>query len=201
MKRFVYILLAVMLLLAMTIPGYAVSEGTFDYRLELTDSTGKTIQVNDLHSMQAGETIHLNIHLERTDVDAISYGIYGIEFQVSTKGLAYQEDGVCFNEGISINQFHYTLRDVVGFAFIDLEMGETTIPNPLDVAQWSYRVRMRVTKETSLWDTVYGCTEYPICPRCNSSLDREYQNYCDRCGQALDWHRKKRRPASPKPDV
>ena len=65
----------------------------------------------------------------------------------------------------------------------------------------SYRVRMSVTKETSLWDTVYGCTEYPICPRCNSSLDREYQNYCDRCGQALDWHRKKRQPSSPKPDV
>ena len=28
---------------------------------------------------------------------------------------------------------------------------------------------------------------YPICPRCNISLDREYVQYCDRCGQHLDW--------------
>lgn len=28
---------------------------------------------------------------------------------------------------------------------------------------------------------------YPICPRCDASLDREYQQYCDRCGQCLDW--------------
>ena len=45
MKRIVYILLNILLLLALTMPGYAVKEGTFDYRLELTDSSGKTIQV------------------------------------------------------------------------------------------------------------------------------------------------------------
>ncbi len=28
---------------------------------------------------------------------------------------------------------------------------------------------------------------YPLCPRCGATLDREYQNYCDRCGQRLDW--------------
>lgn len=28
---------------------------------------------------------------------------------------------------------------------------------------------------------------FPICPRCRRTLDREYQNYCDRCGQFLDW--------------
>ena len=28
---------------------------------------------------------------------------------------------------------------------------------------------------------------YPICPRCGKTMDREYQSYCDRCGQALDW--------------
>ena len=26
-----------------------------------------------------------------------------------------------------------------------------------------------------------------VCPRCHLTLDREYQSYCDRCGQALDW--------------
>ena len=28
---------------------------------------------------------------------------------------------------------------------------------------------------------------FPVCPRCHVTLDREYQSYCDRCGQALDW--------------
>lgn len=28
---------------------------------------------------------------------------------------------------------------------------------------------------------------FPICPRCNVTLDREYQSFCDRCGQRLDW--------------
>ena len=32
-----------------------------------------------------------------------------------------------------------------------------------------------------------GYTTYPICPRCESSMEREYVSYCDRCGQALDW--------------
>ena len=31
----------------------------------------------------------------------------------------------------------------------------------------------------------FGC--YPICPCCRLTLDREYQHFCDRCGQELDW--------------
>ena len=30
-----------------------------------------------------------------------------------------------------------------------------------------------------------GC--YPVCPYCKLTLDREYQHFCDRCGQELDW--------------
>ena len=30
---------------------------------------------------------------------------------------------------------------------------------------------------------------FPICPRCNITLDREYQSFCDRCGQRLDWRK------------
>ena len=30
-----------------------------------------------------------------------------------------------------------------------------------------------------------GC--YPVCPRCKQTFDREYQRFCDRCGQKLDW--------------
>jgi len=28
---------------------------------------------------------------------------------------------------------------------------------------------------------------FPLCPRCDTTLEREYQHYCDRCGQCLDW--------------
>lgn len=28
---------------------------------------------------------------------------------------------------------------------------------------------------------------YPVCPRCNITMEREYQLFCDRCGQKLDW--------------
>ncbi|MBQ8227688.1 MAG: hypothetical protein IJZ88_01605 [Clostridia bacterium] len=28
---------------------------------------------------------------------------------------------------------------------------------------------------------------YPICPRCQVTLEREYVHYCDRCGQCLCW--------------
>ena len=28
---------------------------------------------------------------------------------------------------------------------------------------------------------------FPVCPQCSSTLEREYQNYCDRCGQRLGW--------------
>lgn len=47
----------------------------------------------------------------------------------------------------------------------------------------SYRQPRQVTKRR-----IYskGHT-YPLCPRCNRSLEREYMSYCDRCGQCLAW--------------
>lgn len=36
--------------------------------------------------------------------------------------------------------------------------------------------------------TVYVSGDaYATCPRCKMPLERDYQAYCDRCGQALDW--------------
>lgn len=32
-----------------------------------------------------------------------------------------------------------------------------------------------------------GYSSFPVCPRCSSTLVREYQTYCDRCGQCLGW--------------
>lgn len=49
----------------------------------------------------------------------------------------------------------------------------------------SYRCAKNVTETL-----VLPCGEaYPICPRCHTSLEREYMGYCDRCGQALKWNR------------
>ncbi len=48
----------------------------------------------------------------------------------------------------------------------------------------SYRMPLAVTKIREF--SLSGC--YPVCPRCDNSLDREYQAYCDRCGQRLSWH-------------
>lgn len=30
---------------------------------------------------------------------------------------------------------------------------------------------------------------YAVCPRCHAIIDREYQAYCDSCGQCLSWKR------------
>ena len=50
--------------------------------------------------------------------------------------------------------------------------------------QLSFRVRMTVD---SLVIYSPNSHPYPVCPRCQSPLDRSYLDYCDRCGQALSW--------------
>ena len=39
-----------------------------------------------------------------------------------------------------------------------------------------------VTEKRLLYNSMF-C----ICPNCNTSIEREYQSYCDRCGQKLKW--------------
>lgn len=51
------------------------------------------------------------------------------------------------------------------------------------VNAYQYRLPMPV-KEILLFDSG---NSYPLCPRCNSTIDREYMNFCDRCGQRLGW--------------
>ena len=55
----------------------------------------------------------------------------------------------------------------------------------------SYRVPMAV-RTVRLIGSGPKASSYPICPKCGRTMDREYQNYCDRCGQALDWRYFKR---------
>ena len=46
----------------------------------------------------------------------------------------------------------------------------------------TYRVPLPVIKVIAYTNDVY-----PICPRCDVSLEREYMSFCDRCGQKLNW--------------
>ena len=32
-----------------------------------------------------------------------------------------------------------------------------------------------------------GGLSYPLCPRCKITMERDYQRFCDRCGQKLAW--------------
>lgn len=32
-----------------------------------------------------------------------------------------------------------------------------------------------------------GVKSYPICPTCDVPMEREYQSYCNHCGQKLGW--------------
>ena len=32
-----------------------------------------------------------------------------------------------------------------------------------------------------------GGSAYPVCPRCDCTIEREYMSFCDRCGQKLGW--------------
>lgn len=53
--------------------------------------------------------------------------------------------------------------------------------------QLSFRIPMPVTQIQYYYSGFKGFTTYPICPKCGITLEREYQSYCDRCGQALGW--------------
>lgn len=49
----------------------------------------------------------------------------------------------------------------------------------------SYRMPMEVTDVR-----LHGQSDgYPVCPRCDKTVEREFMCFCDRCGQRLDWRR------------
>ena len=58
---------------------------------------------------------------------------------------------------------------------------------PQTDSELSYRIAMPVTSILKLPLCGDGFTTFPICPRCNSTMEWEYQAFCDRCGQKLDW--------------
>lgn len=78
----------------------------------------------------------------------------------------------------------------------------------LDDSKWvkeqlSYRLPIPV-KAIGYFPRMNPPTSFPICPRCNITLEREFQSYCDRCGQYLNWRKYGKRTTiviiRPKPD-
>ena len=53
-------------------------------------------------------------------------------------------------------------------------------------SELNYRKPMCVT-HAQIYSWRDGYTIYPICPRCGLSFEREYQKYCNCCGQHLHW--------------
>lgn len=51
----------------------------------------------------------------------------------------------------------------------------------------SFQIPMRVTEKIMIQAYAYQYDIYYICPRCKVGLERDFQSYCDRCGQRLDW--------------
>ena len=60
--------------------------------------------------------------------------------------------------------------------------------NPTSVAaeSSSYRIPMPVVAVRA-YPAAPKLFTYPLCPKCSLPMEREYQRFCDHCGQALDW--------------
>ena len=59
---------------------------------------------------------------------------------------------------------------------------------PIPDEELSYRRKMKVIhyRRSTFLDGEE--TEFPVCPRCLDDLEREYQAFCDKCGQKLGWN-------------
>ncbi len=65
---------------------------------------------------------------------------------------------------------------------------------------FTYRKPMRVTEIMIYPSPNYGETGYYVCPKCKTTLEREFMHFCDRCGQRLDWSDyRNAKPVYPKP--
>lgn len=64
------------------------------------------------------------------------------------------------------------------------------MPKPCVIIDFEEAVSYRTPAPVSAircFRSLSGVTCFPVCPRCLTTMEREYQTYCDRCGQALDW--------------
>ncbi len=73
----------------------------------------------------------------------------------------------------------------IGF---DRTPNDLLIPSSSHPQEISYRIPMPVT-EVRRFQGPSGFIAFPVCPHCEQTMEREFQSYCDRCGQCLDWER------------
>ena len=72
----------------------------------------------------------------------------------------------------------------VGF---ELTPNDLLIPSPA-WREMAFRTPMPVTHIRCFrYSYPYALTCFPVCPQCGITMEREYQTYCDRCGQCLSW--------------
>ena len=70
----------------------------------------------------------------------------------------------------------------VGF---DLTPNDLLIPSVI-WREMSFREPMPVT-HIRCFRCPCGVTGFPVCPQCGVTMEQEYQSFCDRCGQCLNW--------------
>ena len=73
----------------------------------------------------------------------------------------------------------------IGF---DRTPNDLLIPSSSHPQEISYRIPMPVT-EVRRFQGTSGFIAFPVCPHCGQTMEREFQSYCDRCGQCPDWER------------
>lgn len=144
--------------------------------------------------MEKDNAISLKASYDRKRVvsmfsDALSTAVL---FLCETHHLSYE--AAAERCGISPRYYGSIARREASPTILVLEKlcnGFQLTPNDLLVSpvlqqQLRFRLPMPVTHVQSL---PYGnrFTTYPICPRCGITFEREYQRYCDRCGQSLNW--------------
>ncbi len=56
------------------------------------------------------------------------------------------------------------------------------------ISEAGYRIP-RLVVESKSFRSFTGYYTYPVCPRCKTTMEREYMAFCSRCGQKLDWSR------------
>lgn len=69
--------------------------------------------------------------------------------------------------------FEKTPNELLGFPTTDEEL--------------SYRATLQVRYYRQQPSFNCPSSTFPVCPRCHSTIEREYQSFCDRCGQKLGW--------------
>ena len=114
--------------------------------------------------------------LKLCDIHKLSYESASERCDISSR---YFGDIACGNTAPTI----ITLEKIcLGF---DLTPNELLVPSMI-WNELSFRKPLTVTHIRCHRDC-NGLIGFPVCPQCGITIEREYQSYCDRCGQLLDW--------------